>query len=175
MSKQGFGGDDDEEKSDIERLLDGFSSAKSWYESNKDLFERFTQEGELVDLDGGDPISEAHVDEEKVLIVADVSGVNATDLELSFYNNKVEGKLGTREFTVDVPNDVDEDSIEADMKNGVLRVELDREDEPDDDLTVDTVDHTDDTIDSEEEALDNLEEMFENDDEDEEDDDGGDS
>jgi len=174
MSRQGFGGDDDDNKNDIERLLNGLSSAKSWYEDNKDLFERFASGGESVDLAGGEPISEAHVDEDKVLIVADVSGVDATQLELDFYDNRVEGKFGGRKFNVDVPSDVDEDSIEADMKNGVLRVELDREGDDGDTLDVTSVDHTDDTIGEEEEdepedmeelpEAEELEDLFDDDD-----------
>lgn len=146
MSNQGFGGDDDKDKNDIERLLDGLSSAKNWYEKNKDLFDRFKSQGSSVSLDSGEPISEAHVDEDKVLIVADVTGVNATNLSLEFFDDKIEGTFGDREFVVDVPADVDEDTIEADMKNGVLRVEIEREDVDDDDITVDSIDHTDDTI-----------------------------
>jgi len=45
-----------------------------------------------------------------------------------------------------VPADVNEDSIEADMKNGVLRVELEREDTEDEELTVDTINRTDEKI-----------------------------
>jgi len=185
MSRQGFGGDDDDNRSDIERLLDGFSSAKQWYEENSDLFERFMEGGSSVDLSGSEPISEAHVDEERVLIVADVSGVNATNLSLSFYEGRVKGELGSREFDVNVPNDVDEDSIEADMKNGVLRVELDRVEDSDDDLTIESVDHTDDTISEEgeddtakwgDEGEDNdLEELFDRDEYKDEDDEGGDN
>jgi len=185
MSRQGFGGDDDDNKSDIERLLDGFSSAKQWYEENSDLFDRFMEGGSSVDLSGSEPISEAHVDEEKVLIVADVSGVNATNLSLSFYEGRVKGKLGSREFDVNVPNDVDEDSIEADMKNGVLRVELDRVGDSGDDLTVESVDHTDEAIgeeddeetgkweDEDEDA--GLEELFDKEEYKDGDDEGGDN
>lgn len=173
MSRQGFGGDDDDNKSDIERLLDGISSAKQWYEQNSDLFERFAEGGSSVDLDGDDPLSEAHVNEERVLIVADVSGAASTDLELSFYENKVSGKLGDREFTVDVPSDVDEDSIEADMKNGVLRVELERENEPGDSLTVDTIDNTDEEMEEANEPLEDIEEMMDEVEEKDDDDDGG--
>jgi len=140
MSRQGFGGDDDDDRSDVERLLDGFTSARDWYERNKDIFEKFSQKSNNVDLAGGEPISEAHVDSDKVLIVADVSGVNATDLELSFYDGKVEGRFGERDFKVSVPNDVDEDSAQADMKNGVLRVKLQREDNDPESVSVDTVD-----------------------------------
>lgn len=127
MSSQGFGGDDDEDKNDVERLLEGLQSAKSWYDNNRDLFERLAGNTGGVDLAGGEPVSEAHVDEDRVLIVADVAGEDDTELRLKFYDGKVKGKLGDRKFSVNVPNDVEEDSIEADMKNGVLRVEIERE------------------------------------------------
>lgn len=146
MSRQGFGGDDDGNENDIERLLEGLQSAKQWYDNNRDLFDRLTGDPGGVDLAGGEPVSEAHVDEDRVLIVADVTGTNATELNLKFYDGKVKGKLGDRKFSVNVPNDVIEDSIEADMKNGVLRVDIERENASQDETGIGDINVVDDDI-----------------------------
>jgi HSP20 family molecular chaperone IbpA len=152
MSKQGFGGDDDKDKNDIERLLDGFKSAKKWYENNQDLFARFTADASALDLSNSEPVSEAHIKDDEVLIVADVSGATSNQLAVKFYKNSLKCELGGRKFTVDVPQDVDEDSLEASMNNGVLRVKLDRENGVSDELEVSDVQSTDETIGDEDEG-----------------------
>lgn len=172
MSKQGFGGDDDKDKNDIERLLDGLKSAKDWYEQNQDLFARFSGDSTALDLSDSEPVSEAHISDDEVLIVADVSGAKSSQLAVKFYKNSLECELGGKKFTVEVPQDVDEDSMEASMNNGVLRVKLDRNNGPADDVEISDVESTDETIgdppdedlygDEEGDGTDELDELFDN-------------
>jgi HSP20 family molecular chaperone IbpA len=137
---------DDSSDSDVERVLDGIESAKKWYDENKDLIERFTGGGNGVDLTDTGPMTEAEVHDDRVIVVADVPGVRPTDMRVKFYENAIQCTIDGESFKATVPSDVDEDSLSADMKNGVLRVEMERENAAQDEAVSSNISHTDDTI-----------------------------
>jgi len=137
---------DEDSDSDVERVLDGIESAKNWYDENKDLIERFTGGGNGVDLTDTGPMTEAEIHDDRVIVVADVPGVRPTDMRVKFYENAIECSIDGESFKATVPRDVDEDSLRADMKNGVLRVEMERENAAQDKAIGNNISHTDDSI-----------------------------
>ena len=56
----------------------------------------------------------------RVIVVADVPGGRPTDMRVKFYENAIKCSIDGESFKTTVPSDVDEDSLRADMKNGVL-------------------------------------------------------
>ena len=139
--------DNNNNESDVERLIDAFSSAKSWYEDNQDLFNGVGAVANRVDMTAPEPLSEAHIKEDEVRVVAEVRESGVNQIGVSFNDGIMVCEVADRQLEVDVPRDVDEDSLEATMSNGVLEVTVQRTIDTDNSVDVIMEDDTDDTVD----------------------------
>jgi len=139
--------DNNNNGTDVERVLDAISSAKEWYNQNSDLFDGIGGAVKAVDMDAPEPLTEAHINEDEVKIVAEVRDSNVTQIGVGFDDGVMKCELSERQFEVDVPNDIDESSLEATMANGVMEVTIDRVQTETNDIEVVSKDSTDETVD----------------------------
>lgn len=137
----------DRNDSDVERLLDAVSSAKEWYNQNKDLFAGMGEVASSMDMDAPEPLTEAHISEDTVKVVAEVRESNVTQIGVGFDDGTMVCEVSDRQFEVEVPDDIDETSMEATMSNGVLEVNIDRTETTEETIDVVTEAETDDTVD----------------------------
>jgi len=154
----------DRNDSDVERVLDALSSAKEWYSENRDLFAGVSEVTSKVDMSAPEPLTEAHISDDEVKIVAEVRDSDVTQMSVGFDDGVMVCEVAGRSFQVDVPEDIDKESVEATMSNGVLEVTIDRLDEPQNSIDVIHEEQTDETVD----------ELFEDEEEEGGDDDGSD-
>jgi len=75
---------------------------------------------------GREPLTDVIEAEKEVTITAELPGVEKKDVDLEITGNKLEIKVDTenRRYhkTIDLPDDIDPDSVGATYKNGVLEV-----------------------------------------------------
>lgn len=127
---------DKDDRADIDETIDSVMEA---FDKVSDVAEQFGLVGDANsmastshDIDPPEPIVESHVDEDEVVVVAEKTGEKIEELGVNFKDETLELIMGKDKARVGVPDDIVEDSISADMKNGVLRVTIDREVEDDD-------------------------------------------
>ena len=98
-----------------------------------DEIERMMGEMNGPEESGGDGHIDVYEDDSVVRLVADLPGVNKTDLTLQCDGTTltIKAHSGSREYDerVRLPARVDEHSAEATFNNGVLQVIFDREEE----------------------------------------------
>lgn len=116
MSEEGEGSD----------LFDMVDRAISFYEKNKETFEGVVPNDSSVTIDDEDPLKQALVDDDKAMITVDVGTDEIGDIRLALNGTTAEVKVGGQTITADVPADVDMDSAEAHLNNGVLEVQIPR-------------------------------------------------
>jgi hypothetical protein len=174
--------DDSDIEDTIDKLSEMVKTGASWWESNKHYFTDETGGGESINMSGPDPLREAHIDQDTVRVVSEVKSGSVSSMGVNYTDEGVEFVLGDERFVADVPDDIIEGSIDATMKNGVLRVMFDRDnadENEDDDIALDINDNDD----SEDNELDPLDEIMpdedsegdnEDEDNDKEDDNNGD-
>jgi len=112
----------------IDRLFDAIDTMKDVYENNKDIVEDVSDSGGEISFEDKEPLTEAHLTEDSVVVVADIGVSGPLDMGVKFDDNTVTFDVGGEDFEVHVPTDVKEDTIDASITNGVLRVEMERED-----------------------------------------------
>jgi len=112
----------------IDRLFNAIDTMKDVYENNKDIVEDVGDNGGEISFEDKEPLTEAHLTEGNVVVVADLGVSGPLDMGIKFNNSTVKFDIGGEEFEVHVPADVKEDTVDASITNGVLRVEMERED-----------------------------------------------
>lgn len=122
-------GNKDDPVDKIDRLFDAVEKMRDVYENNKDLVGNIGEDGDTITLDDKEPLTEAHLTDDEVVVVADVNKSAPLEMAVGFKENSILFDVDGKEFEVDVPADVKEESLDASIKNGVLRVELDRADD----------------------------------------------
>jgi len=122
---------------DVERVLDALSSAKEWYNQNSDLFAGIGEAADTMSMETPEPLTEAHINEDVVRIVAEVRDSDVTQMGVGFEEGTMVCEVSDRTFEVEVPDDIDESSIEATMSNGVLEATIQRTEQ--EDSTVDVI------------------------------------
>ena len=125
----------------IDRLFDAVEKMRDVYENNKDLVDGVGSGRDSISLDDKEPLTEAHLTDDEVIVVADVNKSAPVEMAVGFKEDSILFEVDGEEFEVDVPADVEEESLDASIKNGVLRVELDRADEGPVEITdIDSID-----------------------------------
>ena len=112
-----------------EQLANLFSDIRSVYEKNSELFDMFRDKKETVDLSGKEPLTEAFVSDDMVKVVAEVSSEPPVNLGYAYSGDELNLDIDGRKVVVEVPDDIDEDTIEASMNNGIMRIEIQRADD----------------------------------------------
>jgi len=114
---------DSNKGSDIFDIVD---RAVSFYEKNKDTIRGATGMGDSIELDDDDPLKQASVTDEEVMITVDVGVEDLENIRLALNGTTAEIVVGGQTVTANVPSDVDMDSPEANLNNGVLEVRIPR-------------------------------------------------
>jgi hypothetical protein len=123
---------DDNNSSLVEDLIDLGTKAKEVYEKHGD---KLGDKGQNINLDSPDPLTEAHVRQDHVEIVSEVGAEKGSKIGFSFPDgpqDQLRMEVSGESFTFDIPDDINEDSVEATVKNGVLTVTMERESDQDD-------------------------------------------
>ena len=128
------GSDDFSDK--VGSFFDTIDSLREAYENNKDVVDGIAGGSNALDLEGREPLSEAHLTDDEVVIVADVGLSGPVKMEVGFEDEKVWFNADGKYFEVDVPDDVVEDTLDASMTNGVLRVSIERAEEQEVDVDI---------------------------------------
>lgn len=137
----------DNNDNSIEQFLELVEGAKELYDDNRELFNNvLPNKGNVVNLDGPEPMAEAHINEDEVVIVAEVGDSGDLQLKASFDDGKMDFSVADERFSVNVPDDVVEDSLEATVNNGVLRATMKRQVEEDITVSVEKDSDDDDVI-----------------------------
>ncbi len=110
----------------VEQLTNLFGDIRNIYEKHSDLFQTLGADKEKVDLSGKEPLTEAFVSEDTVKIVAEVSSDPPVRLGYVYDGGELNLDIGGRGVVVEVPDDIEEDTIEASMNNGIMRIEIER-------------------------------------------------
>lgn len=120
-------GDDSERGESIIDIVDGITQIAR---ENKDLLESFFGDsGRELSLE--EPLTEAHVTDDKVKVVAELRGEKPNEMGVRFEGGEMYMSIGDTTLRARVPDDIVEDSVDAQMNNGVLRIEVDRIDDGD--------------------------------------------
>lgn len=120
MSGSGDGGND------VDDILDLIQKGLDFARDHEDAIARIVDNEETESITVKEPLAEAHVTDEKVEIVAEATGGNSGDMNVHFNEGHMLFSFGGNKYRAEIPNDVVEESIEAEYNNGVLRVTLDR-------------------------------------------------
>lgn len=114
-------------KDKTDSFFDAVDKAVEAWESNKDTIQSLLgSDGDGHD-DDREPLFESHTKENSVKIVADVSGEDFEEINISVNNGKARVIAGGNDITVPVPEDTLEDVVDAFVNNGVMEVTIRRE------------------------------------------------
>lgn len=113
----------------VERIFDLAQEAKELYDENKDLVHSVVPSSpSTVNLDSPDPMAEAHINDDEVIIVVEVdTSSGGLELKADIEDGMMNFNVAGESFVVDIPDDVVEESLDATINNGVLRATMDRE------------------------------------------------
>jgi Hsp20/alpha crystallin family. len=105
---------------------------------NEDLISSLGSKSIDGELSVQEPLAEAQVSDDEVLIVAEVKDSNINEMSVSFVDGVMMFTLGGETYEAAVPSDVIEDSVSAHLNNGVLRITVERADDEEGD-TIDVI------------------------------------
>jgi len=137
-------GKDDKDRDIVDlfnSLAEGAEKMKEIADENEDLINDFFGGGSSTKIDDPEPLRESHITEDSVKIVAEVSDDGFQNMGVKFKEGELMIEAGEDKLVAQVPNDIIKDSVDAKLNNGVLIVEMDREDDEIDPDTVVEVDN----------------------------------
>jgi len=114
---------DDNKGSDLFDMID---RAVSFYEKNKDTIEGAVGTEDGIKLDDDEPLKQASVTDDEVMITVDVGVDDLENIRLALNGTTAQIVVGGKTITAEVPSDVDMDDPEANLNNGVLEVRIPR-------------------------------------------------
>lgn len=115
---------DDNKGTDIFDVLD---KATELYNEHKDTLRDVAPETGSVTINDEEPLKQALVDDEKVLVTVDVGEGGVENIRLNLDGTTAKVEVGGKNVTAEVPEDVNMDNASAVMNNGVLEVIIPRE------------------------------------------------
>jgi len=143
-------GRDRDDDSDVSDMIDMLDKALDLVKEHEDKLNGFVGSGVDDTFTVREPLAEAEVKDDRVVVVAEARGQNGSEMSVSFGNGIMKFTLGDKQYEAEVPNDIVEESVSAEINNGVLRVEVERENKDDEGQEVD-IDWKDESIVDEEE------------------------
>jgi HSP20 family molecular chaperone IbpA len=128
---------DDKRRNTFDSLFDLFESAKTFYEENQETIQEVVETGNSVSLEDDDLLQEAYKQEDSVIVVTETKRTDLSDINFQFNEEEMSMTItmGGDNLKVMMPEDVKPKETEARIKNGVLRAEIPRENEDEDDGT----------------------------------------
>lgn len=116
--------DDPDDNDDI---IDMARKASNFIEQNEGFIRDILGGGKSLDLGSDSPLSESRVEEDQVVIVADVGSASFDSIGLDTDGNDVVIDVNGKKVEATVPDDTVTDDPDAKYNNGVLEVVFDRE------------------------------------------------
>lgn len=113
--------------SDDDDLFDLVKKAGDIVEENEDFIRDILGGGSSLDMGSDSPLSKSVVEEDEVIIVADVGDANFDSVQLDTNGDQVVIKVNNEKIEATVPEDTNTDNPDAQYKNGVLEVTFERE------------------------------------------------
>lgn len=110
----------------IENILDAIDGAAEVVRQNKDLLDSVMGDSSDESLDLREPLSDAQVTEDEVVVVAELKDEKPEEMGVRFEEGVMYMTIGDLTLRARVPDDVIQESVDASMNNGVLRVSVDR-------------------------------------------------
>lgn len=150
---------DDNRVSDV---IDAIEGAADIIRRNQDLLDDFVGGGGEEQLELREPLSDAQVNDDEVIVVAELKNKKPEEMGVRFEDGVMYLTIGDLTLRARVPDDVVQESVEATMNNGVLRVSVDRAN-TDNMNTVNIERKEDESIKTDQEVLDEIKEESEDD------------
>jgi HSP20 family molecular chaperone IbpA len=138
---------DKDDNNPVEDFLDMVERGLEVARDHEDTISRFVGGDKEMNLTVKEPLAEAQISDDEVVIVAEARGGEPGEMNVRFGDGAMHFSFGGNQYKVDIPDDVIEDSVDAQYNNGVLRVTLDRMNE-EESTQVEVEDSTDESIDS---------------------------
>lgn len=112
-------------------VIEMLQTVESLIDNNKDLIDNVVGDagvGGSIDMGQYEPLVERSVSEEKVVLVAEVGTLENKEISVGINGSKVVMTANGDSIEADnIPKDVDLSELEAGYKNGVLTVEIPRD------------------------------------------------
>jgi HSP20 family molecular chaperone IbpA len=122
----------------IDSYIDMIEKGLDLLKENEDLLNSLGSKSVDGELSVQEPLAEAQVSEDEVLIVAEVRDNDIDEMSVRFEDGAMMFSLGGKTYEAQVPPDVIEDTVSAHLNNGVLRLTVERMNEDNSD-TIDVV------------------------------------
>jgi len=122
----------------IDSYIDMIEKGLDLLKENEDLLNSLGSKSVDGELSVQEPLAEAQVSEDEVLIVAEVRDNDIDEMSVRFEDGAMMFSLGGNTYEAQVPPDVIEDTVSAHLNNGVLRLTVERMNEDNSD-TIDVV------------------------------------
>jgi len=120
-------GRDDKDDAGIEDALIALEEIAGVVRDNQDVISGIFGGGEKNEVSLREPLSDAQVEEDKVVISMEMKDEKPEEMGVKFDDGIMVMNIGEKRIEADVPDDIIKSSVEASMNNGVLRVEVSRE------------------------------------------------
>lgn len=108
-------------------IFDILDKAVDLYEDNKDVIKDIAPGDESITIDGEEPLKQALVDDDKVIITVDVVGKDIQDVRIALEGTEAKIVIAGDPIKAQVPSDVNMEEAQAELNNGVLEVVIPRE------------------------------------------------
>lgn len=82
--------------------------------------------GKIANLQDADPLREAHIREDEVLIVLQHSDEPPKEVSAELVGGVLTLKMSDQEFVAEVPDDIELETMETNYSNGVFEVSVER-------------------------------------------------
>ncbi len=114
----------------LDRIKDIIDENEEVVNTAADYVQSFVGSDERVLEDRKDPLTELHITEERMSLTAEVAGVDATKLDIEPEGDDLLIKFGGEYIRVeDAPDDLELGKANVKMNNGVLNLEMPREED----------------------------------------------
>lgn len=110
----------------IDTYIEMIEKGLDLLKENEDLLNSLGSKSVDGELSVQEPLAEAQVSEDEVLIVAEVRDTDIDEMSVRFDDGVMVFTLGGNTYEAQVPPDVIEDSVSAHLNNGVLRLTVER-------------------------------------------------
>lgn len=115
------------EPDDGDDIFDLVKKAGDIVDENEDFIRDILGSTSSLDLGSDSPLSESVVDDDEVMIVADVGDADFESVKLDANGDKVSITVNGKTIEATVPEDTLTDDPDAQYNNGVLEVRFERE------------------------------------------------
>jgi len=116
----------DRDDNTVESILDMAETVMDFAREHEDVLQSIGGDSGGTKLNVQEPLAEAHIKDDEVVIVAEAEDEDVDEMSVKFEEGTFVFNLGGTVYEAEVPPDVVEDSVNASLNNGVLRVTLDR-------------------------------------------------